>query len=134
MKNPSDLHILSAIYHRYVEAFTDTAEKSTESLFKVYHPIDVRAVAKELGMNRHILFGRLYYHLDAKYRYKDDNDVWTHLFAMKVGDQRHCIHIPYLSAIVSEREREWRRYAVSLAVSAIAIVISLISLFVKVHS
>lgn len=36
MNNPSDLQILSAIYDRYVNAFTESAEKSTESLFKVY--------------------------------------------------------------------------------------------------
>ena len=133
MNNPSDLQILSTIYDRYLDAFTERAEKSTESLFKVYHPIDIRSIAEELGMNRHILFGRLYYHLDAKYRYKDDNDAWTHLFAMNVGDQRHCIHFPYVSAIVAEREREFRRYAVSLFGSTIAIIISLISLFMKLH-
>jgi hypothetical protein len=38
-----------------------------------YVPIDLIKVASRLNCKSELLFGRLYYHLDQKYRYKKDS-------------------------------------------------------------
>src|SRR5579871_3239545 len=134
MNNPTDAEILQTIYSRYVRAFTGQSEKpDTRSLRKVYYPIDIEALAKQLNVNKHVLFGRLYYHLDQKHRYRDEaNDAWTHLFAKAVGDEINCIHFPYLAALVAQNDSDSRRYAVSLAISIIALLVSLFTLGWKI--
>lgn len=134
--NPTDARILEQIYDDYIDEFERIADSSEESADKVYLPIDIQTLATKLNVNKHVLFGRLYYHLDKKYRYQDDESkAWTHLFAKKAGNKTHCIHFPYLSAVVAEHQRDIRRYLIPLFASwittALALLISVISLLKK---
>jgi hypothetical protein len=101
-KLSTDREILEGIYSEYASAFSKVSLADDRDSSKIYVPIDVRAIARRLDNDAHVLFGRLYYHLDHKFRYKQDNGALVHLFAFKVGDERHCINYPYLAAILSE--------------------------------
>src|SRR5580765_3597694 len=118
-----DLAILEEIYEAFEPAYIKGLENA-DSLHKTYVPIDIRDVAKRLGMNEHILFGRLRYHLDQKYRYTNADGSLVHLFCLEVGGERHCIHFPYLAGIVSERQREMRRFMIPFTLSVIALMCS----------
>ncbi len=102
-KLSTDREILQCIYNKYADSFRAAKIGPHTNGEKIYVPIDVREVANELDNDEHILFGRLYYHLDAKHRYKTDENAYVHLFAFAVGNNRHCINYPYLAALLSEK-------------------------------
>lgn len=79
-----------------------------------------------------MLFGRLYYHLDAKHRYTQDGGAQVHLFTLMVGDQMHCVNFPYLAAVLAERDVEHRRQLWSLWVSITALALSVASIIAQV--
>jgi len=66
---PTDLELLEFIYERYYAAFTDHSNASPARSTKNYVPIDIRPVADHFRLDPDIIFGRLYYHLDPKYRF-----------------------------------------------------------------
>ncbi len=43
--------------------------------------IDIDSVSKNIGGNRNILFGYLYYHLNQKYRFKTGKNNSVHILA-----------------------------------------------------
>ena len=83
-------------------------------------------------MNQHLLYGRLYFHLDYKYRYAQADGGMVHLFAKKVGEDYDCINYPYLAAIVSERDVEHKRNLWSLGLSIAAICISFVAVATQI--
>lgn len=125
---PTDLEIFECIYADYAGAFRNFSKEAPTRSSMVYVPIDLPAIATKLRTDVHELFGRLYYHLDHKHRYKNDNESVCHLFAFSVGTDRHCINYPYLAAILSEHRLEDSRRKWSLRISAIALVVSLATL------
>jgi hypothetical protein len=97
-----------------------------------YLPIDVSAVARRLECKPELLFGRLYYYLDAKYRYKQDNDALVSLFYLNLNGKRHCVHFPFLASILAQHDDEHRRHSWSLAVSFVALVLPLAAIVAQV--
>ena len=97
-----------------------------------YVPIDINAVARRAGMSPELAFGRLYFHLDQKYRYKHEGGATTSLFQLHVGSKRHAVQFPYLASILAEKNQEFRRFSLSLALSAIALRLSFASLFLSI--
>ena len=70
MKIPTDRQILDAIYNEYYSTFTEYSKKEADRSAKIYVPIDCGKIARKLGVDGDIVFGRLYYHLEKKYGYK----------------------------------------------------------------
>jgi len=122
---PTDLEIFESIYADYADAFRTFAREEPNRATKIYVPIDVPAIATKLNTDAHELFGRLYYHLDHKFRYKQDDGSLVHLFAFAVGGDRHCINYPYLAAILSEHRLEDTRRKWALRISGVALAVSL---------
>lgn len=93
-----------------------------------YVPIDVTAVAARLNCRAELIFGRLYYHLDAKYRYKQDNGALVGLFDLNFQNKGHSVHFPYLASILAGLEEEYRKLFWSMTFSIAALIVSVISL------
>lgn len=127
----TNLQILEKIYSMCRGRFLSASEAHPERDHVNYIPIDIRALAVELRTNRHELFGRLYFHLDKKYQYQKSDGSFVHLFALSVGDKRHCINFPYLSAILSEHRSEYRRNLVSVSLSILSLIIALSALLLQ---
>lgn len=125
MKNPSDGNILDAIYKKYYEDFVNYDKSTPSRSSKIYVPIDCAQIAEELGMDAEILFGRLYYHLDKKHRYAQDDGSLVHLFALKTGDDLHTVNFPLLAAILAEHNASFNRYIFPLALSFAAFCVSI---------
>ena len=130
-KLPTDLKVLKCIYTMYADTFRDFKREDPTRSSKIYIPIDVTKIASSLGADPHVLFGRLYYHLDHKYSYKQDDGSVVHLFAFKIGDNLHCINYPYLAAVLSEHESEHRRSQLALRWSFAALVLSFVAIIVN---
>lgn len=132
-KLPTDRAILKCIYRMYESAYPGVQPESPRGENDPYLAIDVPAVAAKLRCKPELLFGRLYYHLDHKHRYKQDNGALVPLFYLKVGEKRHAVHFPYLAAILAGHEQEHRKQLWSLGISILALVLSVASLAVNFY-
>ena len=124
-KLPTDLEILEVIYKDYSAAFQDFKLEAPSRASKIYVPIDVEQIAARLHTDAHELFGRLYYHLDHVYRYKQEDGALVQLFAFAVSTDRHCINYPYLAAILAERRSHYRREFLAIGVSLLSLAVAL---------
>ncbi len=127
---PTDREILKKIHKRYLEQFGNfkRGDPNNERESKIYVPIDCDTIAKDLNVEPDIVFGRLYYHLDKKYGYRQDDGTKVHLFANRVGKDIHAVNFPMLSAVLAEMQQSWFRFTLPMVISGLALVISIISL------
>jgi hypothetical protein len=127
-KLPTDLEIYECLYAMYLAEFRICTKENSTRSSKIYVPVDLENVAQKLEYDAHELFGRLYYHLDHKFGYKQDNDARVHLFAPVVGGDRHCVNFPYLAAVLAEHRLEDKRNRWSLRISLVALGVAIASL------
>lgn len=124
---PTDRQVLKCIFEMYEPAYPGETNWGT-GVNDPYVPVDLRAVAAKLGTKPELLFGRLYYHLDAKHRYQQDGGAWVNLFHLNVENKGHSVHFPYLAAILAGHDQEYRKQFWSMAFSVLALVLSVVSL------
>jgi len=128
MKPPlTDQAILQAIYDRYYDSFAAYSEDDSSRATKNFIPIDIELIANVLGVDKDIVFGRLYYHLQQKYGYKKKDDSNVSFFSLQIKDDRHCVHFPYLASVLANLSEEDKKYQTSKLISAIALVVSIAS-------
>ena len=122
MKISTDREILECLFSEYASAFEAAQSAPDKDGNRIYVPVDLLHVASLLDNDPHVLFGRLYYHLDQKYRYKQNSGEDVHLFALQVGNARRCINYPYLCALLADfRERHMEsRKSFWVSVAALA--------------
>ncbi|WP_296509052.1 hypothetical protein [Rhodoferax sp.] len=123
-KPPTEREVLRRIYEMYESTYPGVHNERSRGENDPYLSIDVEAVAKKLNCKPELLFGYLYYHLDAKHRYQQSDGTKVHLFAIKVGNKRHGVNFPYLSAILANHDLEHRRQLWSIGLSMLALVLS----------
>lgn len=131
MSLPTDREILRCIFEMYEPVYPGKELGEVRGKNDPYLPIKVTEVASHLNCSSEMLFGRLYYHLDAKYRYTQDNDAQVHLFSIKVGTEMHCVNFPYLAAVLAEKNEEHKRQLWSLGVAITALVFSMASIIAQ---
>lgn len=131
IKLPTDRYLLQCIFDMYVADYPGPKNARGVGLNDPYVPIDIPAVAMRVGMSQELVFGRLYFHLDQKHRFKHEGGATTSLFHLKVGEKRHAVQFPYLAAVLAEKNQEFRRYTLTLVLSAVALGVSIASLIVN---
>jgi hypothetical protein len=97
-----------------------------------YIAIDVLTLALKLKCKPELLFGRLYYVLDYKHRYRQENGALVPLFYLKVEEKRHAVNFPYLAGILAGHNEEHLKLLWSLGLSIVALVLSVGSLAVSI--
>ena len=134
-KLPTDRRILKIIYKKYAKTFEQYSVDNKSRSAKMYVPIDIESIAKRFKTDPDMIFGRLYYHLDKKYGYKQENGSEVHLFTLMAGADKHCVPFPYLAAVLVSMESENKKFLITIVLSVAAITISLMtslySLFMK---
>ena len=130
-KLPTDRQVLRCIYSIYKSSYPGAKPTQTRGENDPYVPIDVRTVASRLNTQPELLFGRLYYHLDAKHRYTQQGGASVHLFLLDVQGKGHSVHFPYLAAILAGHEQEHRKLFWSMVFSVSALLVSVASLAVS---
>ena len=125
----TDRKILKRIYRRYYSEFNAFKKNDPESEreTKIFVPIDCEAIAKEFKVDKDIIFGRLYYHLNKKYGYVQPDGTKVSLFAARLGNDKHAVHFPLLSAVIADLEQSWIRFNVPIVISLFALLISILS-------
>jgi hypothetical protein len=91
-----------------------------------YVPIDIPAVAATLGVEKESLFGRLYGHLDPKYRKES-----IRLFSPVVGSEQNSVNFPLLEAVLAGLSQERRRDRQAFVIAVISLTIAVASFFVS---
>jgi hypothetical protein len=125
-KPPTDRQILSKIYDKYYDDFCAYSETNKIRSSKIYVPVDCEKIAKELKIDGDIVFGRLYYHLNKKHGYTQDDGSKVLLFLMKTDEERHSVNFPLLSALVAEQHTSWFRFNIPIVISSFALLISML--------
>ena len=77
-------------------------------------------------MDGDIVFGCLYYHLNKKHGYTQDDGSEVLLFLMKTDEERHCVNYPLLSALVAEQHTSWFRFNIPIVIFSFALLISML--------
>ena len=131
MKNlPTDRDILKNIYQNYYDSFKDFERESKPRSSKIYVPIDIKKISDELNVDAELIFGRLYYHMDKKYGYTQQDGSKVHLFTPKAGSGNNAVNFPLLGAILAEIEETHQNNRLSIVLSIAALFISLLTLFI----
>ena len=132
MKNlPTDLKILKKIYADYYNAFASYSKDEPDRSAKIYVPIDIDELAEHFKVDGDIIFGRLYYHLEKKYGYKNDDGSLVHLFARIAGNDKHCINYPYMGSVLADLMNRNKQFWIATYIAVFSLLISVGSLIVS---
>lgn len=128
---PTDLQILNTIYNKYYNKFKLFSKKNSDRSSKIFIPIDIALIAKELEVDEDIIFGRLYFHLEQKYGYKRSDNTKVAFFTIQAGADKNCINFPYMASVLANlRERE-KKYTSTTVIAVISLVIAILSFIVS---
>lgn len=131
MRIPTDKDILKTIYKMYLSDFENFDRDNKTRSSKIYVPIECKAVAKKLKVDPDIVFGRLYYHLEKQYGYKQDDGSLVHFFTLSVGSDVKCVNFPLLMSVLAGLLHEHRKFWISTSIAVLALMVSAISLTVS---
>jgi len=129
---PTDLRILDTIYDRYYETYAKYAKGDKSRSTKIYVPIDIQQIAQDLKVDADIIFGRLYYHLEHKYGYKQDDGSSVHFFSLCVGSDVRCVNFPLMASVLADFREQSRKYTIATFIAVVALVISIGSIVISI--
>lgn len=131
MKCPSDREILSVIYKLYYEEFQNYShDVESGRPSKIYIPINCKAIAKCLDVDSDIVFGRLYYHLQKKHGYTQEDGSKV-LFFGAIESNLHCVNFPLLGSVLAGLQEEASKFRLATGISFLALAVAIVSLFYK---
>jgi hypothetical protein len=119
---PLDKDVLRCIYDLYESEYPGPPNDP-------YLPIDINLVSKNLHCKQELIFGRLYFHLDKKYRYANGERTSVPFFVLGVQKKRHCVNFPYLTSILAGLEEDERRTLLPIMISIFALLFSVFQFF-----
>jgi len=130
---PTDRQILNAIYERYYQTFSQyTAGGDNSRSTKVYVPIDIRKIAEDLKVDSDIIFGRLYYHLERKHAYTQDDNSKVHLFTLCIGEDVHCVNFPLVASALAELRDHAKKYSTATCIAIGSLIVAITSIVISI--
>jgi hypothetical protein len=131
---PTDRNILREIYNRHYDKFAayDRGDRGRESVN--YVPIDIESIASIFGVDKNLVFGQLYYHLNRKYGYKQDSGSLVPLFTPVAGKDRHCVNFPFLAATLADLDREHSEFLYPTLSAVLSLLVSIVALAISLRS
>lgn len=125
-KVPTDYEILTEIYNRYQGVFREYATEDPDRIARIRVPIDINEIAEEVGVDEDMVFGRLYYHFNKKYSYRDENgDRITFFTSLKFEGM--AVNFPLVASVLADLETENLKYKTSISLSVAALTLSIIT-------
>jgi len=129
---PTDRILLRAIYTRHLPDYLSYTEENQTRSSKIFVPLDLEGLSKDLGIDPDILFGRLYYHLNGAHSQVGANADRSEFFSPRIGADRHCINFPMLTSVLADLQDRHRQFLTANMIASFSLVISLISVFIAI--
>jgi hypothetical protein len=134
VRPPTDYELLNAIYKRHRADFEAYSTSVPGRSARIMIPIDIPAIAQQLGVDVNSVFGRLYYHLDPTYgEPATEGDKGRKAFFTPVpGDNQNCVNFPLLEAVLAGPTVQRRRDLWAIRTSLFSLGIAFASLLVAI--
>ncbi len=140
---PTDLDILNNIYRNYYDDFILFDEDGGDTRgreSKIYVPINVGRIAKELKTDETIVYTRLFLHLNRRYEFVDSRKGRVFFFVGQLGVHegeilRDLVNFPYLASVLADlrhQDEDNRRNRSLVRLSVIAAVVSAIAAVIAI--
>lgn len=129
---PTDLQILDAIYERYYATFTQYTNGDDTRSAKIYVPIEIKQIAEDLHVDGDIIFGRLYYHLEKKHGYRQDDGSVVHFFGLRVGGDTHCVNFPLAASVLADLRDQSRKHNIATWIAVGSLIIAIVSIVISI--
>lgn len=134
---PTDFELLRAIHERHKADYE--ARVAAGGLGRIFVPLDIPAIAKDLGSEENMVFGRLYHHLEEIHGQKRD-PTNPHprktFFTPRIGPDDalliNAVNFPLMEAVLASLWQERDRDRRTLWISVISIGIAVASLVLSV--
>ncbi|MFA4993866.1 MAG: hypothetical protein WC521_00980 [Bdellovibrionales bacterium] len=123
----SDYFLLNTIQKMYEGDYINRDNNKTA----FYIRIDCEVIAKFMNVDPEMVFQRLYYHLNKKYGYTENDKTKVEFFAFEIGGVRHCINYPYLCAVLATMEDDQKELRNTKRLAWASLVISILGIFVQ---
>lgn len=128
-KIPTDFEIINEIYNRYEDIFHSYSTEDPDKITRVRVPVDIEKIAKACGVGEDMIFGRLYYHFNKKYSYRDEDGKLITFFASAKFDGL-SVNFPMVASVLADLKMEQKSFRTVNALSISAIILSVIALSV----
>jgi hypothetical protein len=129
---PTDFQLLWAIYERHRDEYREGQQT------RIDVPIDIPAIAQDLGVGVNSVFGRLYHHVDPLYGTQNEDGSRKALFMAQPGTTKDRINFPILEAALAglwqQRRRDLWTIWIAIVSAGIAIASLVVSIVVAVTS
>ncbi|MCP9291906.1 MULTISPECIES: hypothetical protein [Gracilimonas] len=123
---PTDLEIIEDIYYRYYDEYKKYAKDEPDRIARIRVPVNIQEIADACGVDEDMIFGRLYYHFNKKYSYKnEDGDITT--FFMSEKFEGLSVNYPLVSAVLADLSSEKKRTTIFITISAVAVMLSVVA-------
>ncbi len=129
---PTDLKMLQGIYDGYNEEVGKFTKGDRGRSSKIYVPIDIERIARDLRVDGDLVFGRLYYHLEHKYGYKHADGASVHFFALRVGNDTDCVNFPFMAAVLADLQDQSRKHNLAIWIAVGSLILSAVSVAIAV--
>lgn len=126
-KIASDFEIINEIYNRYRDTYHSFATENPEKITRIRVPIDIGEIAKACGVGEEMVFGRLYYHFNKKYSYKDEEGRRITFFA-SVKFEGLSVNFPMVASILADLRAEQRKFRIATSMALASLLISVATL------
>lgn len=123
---PTDLEIIEDIYYRYYDEYKKYAKDEPDRIARIRVPVNIQEIAEACGVEEDMIFGRLYYHFNKKYSYKDENGDTTTFF-MSEKFEGLSVNYPLVSAVLADLNSEKKRTTIFITTSAVAVMLSVVA-------
>ncbi|MEO0982264.1 MAG: hypothetical protein AAFX03_06390 [Pseudomonadota bacterium] len=131
---PTDEVLLADIYRRYLKPFSEFSEETKTRSTKIWMPIDIEALAKAYRCDPDLIFGRLYYHMNAKYGASTGDGDQVNFFNIRLGQDRHCVNFPLLASVLADLQDDRKRFVISTRLAGLSLIVSAVSIAIAVFA
>lgn len=126
-KIPTDLEILEEIYYRYYDEFRRYAKKEPDRIARSRVPIDVEEIANAVGVQKDMIFGRIFYHFNKKYSYKNEKGETTTFFTTEKFEGL-SVNFPLVVSRIADLREEKKTKETFMMLSTVAVGLSVLSI------
>lgn len=130
-KIPTDLEILQEIYESYYDAYRTYARRDPDNITTLRVLVNLNKVARACGVEEDMIFGRIYYHFNKKYSYKNKKGEIVSFFSTPKYD-RLGVNFPLLAAILADLKAEQEKRDESISLAVFAIILSVVAVLLTI--